>query len=77
MPKPWYDQPKYRRCMDGFNHEGRLELVTWDTPADQYTSEALGWGACADVPEGPADLKRKFEARTPPPTMAYLVTGML
>lgn len=55
----WYDKPKYRRCEDGFNHEGRLQLVTWDTPAGPYNPEALGWGATITTEsEG---LKRKFE----------------
>lgn len=58
MSRPWYDKPKYRLCEDGHNHEGRLELVTWETPADEYCREHLYWGACADDAEG---LKRKFE----------------
>ncbi|KAJ7217714.1 hypothetical protein GGX14DRAFT_597525 [Mycena pura] len=48
----WYD--KHRKCQDGRNHEGRLELITWDCP-----EEELGWGACfADESD---DLKKKFE----------------
>lgn len=65
MSESWYNKSKYRLCEDGFNHEGRLELVTWDTPADQYNSEALGWGACAGA-EDSEGLKRKFEVRNPP-----------
>lgn len=58
MSEPWYKKPKYCLCEDGFKHEGRMELVTWDTPAGPYNSEALGWGATAEDSEG---LKRKFE----------------
>lgn len=51
---PWYNKRKYRRCQDGSDHEGRLELVTWSTPA-----EGLGFAAC-DESES-EELKQKFE----------------
>lgn len=54
--KAWYDLDSIRRCEDGALHEGKLELVTWDTP-----SEGLGWGACPKSESG--DLKRQFEVR--------------
>ncbi|KAJ7346964.1 hypothetical protein DFH08DRAFT_869925 [Mycena albidolilacea] len=51
----WYD--KHRVCSDGNNHEGRLELITWDCPEAEYGS--LGWGACSS--DEADDLKKKFE----------------
>ncbi|KAJ7045842.1 hypothetical protein C8F04DRAFT_940002 [Mycena alexandri] len=48
----WYD--KHRMCRDGYNHEGRLELVTWDCP-----EEGKGWGAC--LAEESEELKKIFE----------------
>ena len=55
----WYD--KYRKCKDGNKHEGRLELITWSTPANEHEdwSEDMGWGNVI-VAEA-EDLKRKFE----------------
>jgi hypothetical protein len=46
---PWWSSPKYTLCEDGSSHEGKLELVTWNTPAHQGIhgmEEELGWGAC-------------------------------
>ena len=51
----WYD--RYRKCEDGANHEGRLELITW-TGQDEF-GEELGWGNC--IIEECADMKRKFD----------------
>lgn len=56
---PWYDL--YRQCKDGAKHEGRLEIITWSTPANEHEDfpEAMGWG---NVIASEADqLKRKFE----------------
>lgn len=46
----WEDS--YRRCEDGSNHMGKLELVTWDF-------EDLGWGGTEK--EETAELREKFE----------------
>jgi hypothetical protein len=46
---------KHRMCRDGNNHEGRLELVTWDCEGAE-----TGWGACF-LDDDPGDLKRAFE----------------
>lgn len=57
-PQVWYDA--HRRCADGANHEGRLELITWPSlAADTGDEEDLGWGAC--LAEESEDLKQKFE----------------
>lgn len=57
-PQVWYDA--HRRCDDGVNHEGRLELITWpSSAADTGEEEDLGWGAC--FVEESEDLKHKFE----------------
>ncbi|KAG7001403.1 hypothetical protein G7Y79_00032g067560 [Physcia stellaris] len=57
-PQVWYDA--HRRCEDGANHEGRLELITWPSlAADTGDEEDLGWGAC--FAEESEDLKHKFE----------------
>ncbi|KAF7315697.1 hypothetical protein MIND_00085300 [Mycena indigotica] len=53
MPK-WYD--KHRKNRDGSLHEGRMELITWDCPA-----EGLGWGAC--FKEESDDLKKDFQTK--------------
>ncbi|KAI4217801.1 MAG: hypothetical protein LQ349_009017 [Xanthoria aureola] len=55
----WYD--KYRKCKDGNEHEGELELITWSTPANEHEdwSEDMGWGNII-VAEA-EDHKRKFE----------------
>jgi hypothetical protein len=52
-----------RRCEDGSLHEGKLELVTWDTPENpnEDYSEAMGWGAV--VQDGAEEFKHKFEVR--------------
>ncbi|GLB41022.1 putative MYND finger [Lyophyllum shimeji] len=48
----WYD--KHRKCRDGHNHEGDLELITWNCP-----KEKTGWGAvCLEEAD---DLKHRFE----------------
>jgi hypothetical protein len=48
----WYD--KHRKCSDGNEHEGELELITWSC-----SKEETGWGHCF---EGESDdLRRKFE----------------
>ena len=57
----WYDKSKYRHCEDGADHEGRLELITWDTPGLDESGEEVGWGACSKPDSD--DLKRKFEVR--------------
>ncbi|KAH8586022.1 hypothetical protein B0O99DRAFT_695870 [Bisporella sp. PMI_857] len=51
-----------RRCDDGSLHEGKLELVTWDTPEnpDEDYSEAMGWGAV--VKSEAEEFKQKFES---------------
>ncbi|KAJ7091103.1 hypothetical protein C8R44DRAFT_647631 [Mycena epipterygia] len=48
----WYD--KHRMCRDGNNHEGRLELVTWESAEHQ-----TGWGAC-ELDQAD-EMKRYFE----------------
>jgi len=48
----WYD--RHRKCKDGGQHDGKLELITWPSPR-----EGLGWGGC--FAEESDDLKRKFE----------------
>jgi hypothetical protein len=48
----WYD--RYRKCKDGGQHDGKLELITWPSPR-----EGFGWGGC--FAEESDDLKRKFE----------------
>jgi len=48
----WHD--KHRKCQDGSNHEGRLELITWSSQ-----KEGTGWGCCFE--EESDDLRRKFE----------------
>ncbi|KAJ7579326.1 hypothetical protein C8J56DRAFT_342204 [Mycena floridula] len=50
----WYD--KYRRCQDGRDHEGRLELITWSGMSD---GDAMGWGNM--FAEESDEMKRKFE----------------
>lgn len=42
MPRLWYDI--HRNCDDGGQHEGRLELITWSTPAADANGEEMGWG---------------------------------
>ena len=56
-PRLWYDI--HRNCDDGGEHEGRLELITWSTPAADTHGEDMGWGNC--LAEESEDLKRKFE----------------
>lgn len=57
-PQVWHDTQ--RRCNDGANHEGRLELITWPTPAAATISEEdMGWGNC--ILEESEDLKKEFE----------------
>jgi hypothetical protein len=43
--------------MDGGKHEGRLELITWESPEDEEMK--TGWGNCCI--EESADLKAQFE----------------
>ncbi|KAJ7072040.1 hypothetical protein C8F01DRAFT_1044390 [Mycena amicta] len=52
----WYD--KHRKCQDGNLHEGRLELITWDSSSSELD---LGWGAC--LKEEADDLKKDFETK--------------
>ena len=56
-PNVWYDV--YRRCEDGGNHEGRLELITWSTSAADAEGWEMGWGNC--LAEESKALKKKFE----------------
>jgi hypothetical protein len=51
---PWYD--KYRKCSDGSLHEGKLELITWNSIS---YDEEMGWGNV--ILEESADMKAKFE----------------
>ena len=53
----WYD--KHRKCMDGNKHEGRLELITWESP--ESDKDKTGWGNC--FIEESAELKAKFESK--------------
>ncbi|KAJ7826097.1 hypothetical protein B0H14DRAFT_2453212 [Mycena olivaceomarginata] len=48
----WYD--KHRMCRDGNKHEGRLEIVTWESPEHN-----TGWGACDK--DRAEEVKRYFE----------------
>ncbi|KAG2428871.1 hypothetical protein HYH02_014194 [Chlamydomonas schloesseri] len=57
MPRKWYD--KHRKCEDGSEHEGELELITWDGKSDD--GEQLGWGAV--VIEEAEDHKRSFHTK--------------
>ncbi|PVH78760.1 hypothetical protein DL98DRAFT_516563 [Cadophora sp. DSE1049] len=44
--KAWYEDDRIRKCRDGSLHKGKLELITWNTPADPHDpnySEDLGW----------------------------------
>ena len=50
----WYDH--YRKCKDGNQHKGKLELMTWPSP-----QEELGCSGC--VADKSDDLKRKFEVQ--------------
>ncbi|KAF7306000.1 hypothetical protein HMN09_00754500 [Mycena chlorophos] len=50
----WYDDDKYRICQDGVKHEGRLELITWDTP-----ERGLGWGGARK--EDAEALRKEFK----------------
>ena len=50
----WCDQ--YRKCKDGSQHEGKLELMTWPSP-----KEDLGWGGY--LTNESDDLKKKFEGQ--------------
>ncbi|PNW79834.1 hypothetical protein CHLRE_08g368550v5 [Chlamydomonas reinhardtii] len=52
--KVWYD--KHRKCEDGSEHEGDLELITWNGKTDD--GEKMGWGAV--VIEEAEDHKRSF-----------------
>jgi hypothetical protein len=51
---PWYT--KYRKCDDGSLHEGKLELITWNSNSD---GDKMGWGNV--LLEESADMKAKFE----------------
>lgn len=53
----WHD--KHRKCDDGANHEGKLELITWSTPAADAGGEAMGWGNM--LASESEDTKRRFE----------------
>jgi hypothetical protein len=50
----WYD--KYRRCQDGNNHDGKLELITWEGKSE---GDDIGWGNV--FKDEADDLKKKFE----------------
>jgi hypothetical protein len=50
----WYN--KYRKCKDGSLHEGKLELITWNSTSE---GDKMGWGNT--LLEESADLKAKFE----------------
>lgn len=52
--KVWYD--KHRKCQDGYKHEGKLELITWNSVEDGYEK---GWGNV--VIEESDDMRTKFE----------------
>lgn len=54
--KKWYD--RYRKCKDGTQHFGELELITWGG-RDPTFGEEIGWGNC--VVSESADLKRRYE----------------
>lgn len=58
LPKPrskWWK--KYQtKCEDGGRHDGKLELITWESIDD---GEKLGWGAC--LIDESADLKHMYE----------------
>ncbi|KAG2445471.1 hypothetical protein HXX76_000088 [Chlamydomonas incerta] len=56
-PKVWYD--KHRKCEDGSEHEGELELITWNGKSDD--GQQLGWGAV--MMEEAEDHKRSFETK--------------
>ncbi|KAH8743775.1 hypothetical protein F5883DRAFT_33019 [Diaporthe sp. PMI_573] len=53
-PSQWYD--RYRRCEDGYSHEGKLELITW---ASTTGGNRMGWGNC--LASESDELKEKFE----------------
>ncbi|XXH03350.1 hypothetical protein Hte_009748 [Hypoxylon texense] len=54
--KKWYD--RYRKCKDGTQHFGELELITWGG-RDPLFGEETGWGNC--LLSESADLKRKYK----------------
>ncbi|KAI6092013.1 hypothetical protein F4821DRAFT_279443 [Hypoxylon rubiginosum] len=54
--KKWYD--RYRKCQDGTQHFGELELITWGGRESTF-GEEMGWGNC--LARESADLKRKYE----------------
>ena len=35
---------KYTKCLDGGDHEGRLELMTWGSFSSNDLDEKIGWG---------------------------------
>jgi hypothetical protein len=56
----WSNVPEnHRKCDDGGRHSGSLEIVTWETPVDEYHKEQMGWG-CTLLEES-AGLKKEFE----------------
>ncbi|KUJ23195.1 uncharacterized protein LY89DRAFT_679990 [Mollisia scopiformis] len=58
LPTIWQNIPfKIRKCQDGGEHRGNLEIVTWDSVSE--LGEPMGWGAC--LKEESEDLKQKFE----------------
>lgn len=61
-----------RKCEDGSLHEGKLELITWNTPANPHESygEDMGWGGVlaeeADEHKAEFEVSRSLHLTTGP-----------
>lgn len=54
--KPWWVDLQRKTLRDGSHHEGKLELITWESTEEGYK---LGFGAV--VMEEADELREKFE----------------
>ena len=58
-----HQSKKYSKCEDGGKHEGRLELMTWDSKKIKG-EEKLGWGAVImeEVEEHKESFIKKYKS---------------